>query len=82
MKKTKYYLAWILAVAGVILVAADHIDAPPLWETTAGYRWIFTDLNPLKDLTTPFLWWIFKPMVLQTWPMEALTKTVLTEIKY
>ena len=80
MKKTKFLLGLgILAIAGIVLVAADHIDAPGTTNNTADIADFYGFESPSNDANTVFI------VDLQTNVMEGLAygtfdENVLTEI--
>src|SRR5680860_510861 len=80
MKKTKLLFGLgILAVVGIVLVAADHIDAPGTTNNTADIADFYGFESPSNDANTVFI------VDLQTNVMEDLAygtfdEAVLTEI--
>ncbi len=68
-----------MMATGIVLVAADHIDAPSTAGTTADIA-DFYAFEPKKVRIIPLLSWICSPMSSPNWPMALLMKGCLTEI--
>jgi len=83
-KRTNIIWAWIPCGCRLFFVAERiHIDAfPSSMGTTAISASIFSDLNPLKDLTTPFFCGDIQTNVLPDLGLSELDETVFNGNQY